>query len=211
MRLWHQRRGSAVEGTPRGGDPFAPLTLPGARKGPGTTRQDKGGARMSETRTPSEPKAHPHNAHNEAVAPRARPEHPGHRRRLSPFWRHFLEMLGAMAAGMLVTGAIFIFVTGATTWEEVTSRYPTQVLLAMAAGMTIPMVVWMSYRGMGRRNSYEMAAAMILPVIPFLCLVWFNITQSAQCGAYCGVMVVAMLALMRYRRSEYSTHSMQAM
>ena len=57
---------------------------------------------------------------------------------------------------------------------------------------------------MGRRNTYEMAAAMVLPVIPFLCLVWFGVTDSAQCGAYCLVTVVAMLALMRYRRSEYS-------
>jgi NhaP-type Na+/H+ or K+/H+ antiporter len=120
-------------------------------------------------------------------------------------------MLGAMVAGMLVTGAIFVFVVGATTWDEATFQYPTQALLAMAVGMTTPMVAWMLYRGMGRRNSYEMAAAMIVPVVPFLCLVWFNITQSAECGAYCGVMVIAMLALMRYRRSEYSTHSMHAM
>jgi hypothetical protein len=41
-------------------------------------------------------------------------------------------------------------------------------------------------------------------VVPFLCLVWFNITESAQCGAYCAVTVLAMLALMQYRRSEYS-------
>jgi len=70
--------------------------------------------------------------------------------------------------------------------------------------MTVPMVAWMMYRGMGWRNSFEMAAAMVLPVIPFLCFVWFGITESAQCGFYCAVMVIAMLALMRYRRSEYS-------
>lgn len=85
-----------------------------------------------------------------------------------------------------------------------TSQYPTQALLAMAFGMTVPMVAWMLFRGMGRRNAHEMALAMVLPVIPFLCLVWFNVTESAQCGAYCALTVVAMLALMRYRRSEYS-------
>jgi hypothetical protein len=35
-------------------------------------------------------------------------------------------------------------------------------------------------------------------------LVWFDVTKSAQCGAYCLVTVVAMYALMRYRRTEYS-------
>jgi len=127
-----------------------------------------------------------------------------HRRRLSHFWRHLLEMLGAMVVGMITTGAIFISIVGLKSWDEVTIQYPTQALLAMAVGMTAPMVAWMLYRGMGWRNSFEMAAAMVLPVIPFLCLVWFGATKSAQCGAYCAVMVVAMLGLMRYRRSEYS-------
>src|SRR3954447_8005960 len=126
------------------------------------------------------------------------------RRYMSPFWRHFLQMLAAMAVGMIATGAIFFSIVGLKTWDEVTTRSPTKALLAMAAGMTIPMVGLMLYRGMGRRNTFEMAAAMVLPVIPFLQLVWFGITPSAQCGAYCIITGVAMLALMRYRRSEYS-------
>ena len=130
--------------------------------------------------------------------------HKQHKRRISPFWRHFLEMLAAMVVGMIATGAIFVSVVGLKTWDEVTTQYPTQALLAMAAGMTVPMVAWMLYRGMGWRNSSEMAAAMVLPVIPFLCLVWFDITKSAQCGGYCALTVVSLLALMRYRQSEYS-------
>jgi hypothetical protein len=50
-----------------------------------------------------------------------------------------------------------------------------------------------------------MAAAMIVPVVPFLCLVWFGVTQSAWCGAYCATTIMAMLMLIRYRRSSYST------
>ena len=113
-------------------------------------------------------------------------------------------MLAAMVVGMIAAGAIFLTIVGAKTWDEVIVQYPTQALLAMAAGMTVPMVAWMTYRGMGRRNSYEMVAAMILPVVPFLCLVWFDVTKSAQCGAYCVVTVAAMLALMQHRRDEYS-------
>ena len=102
-----------------------------------------------------------------------------HRRhRLSPFWRHFLQMLAVMVVGMIATGAIFLTIVGLKTWDEVTTQYPTQALVAMAAGMTVPMVAWMVYRGMGWKNSYEMAAAMVLPVIPFLCLVWFGVTEE---------------------------------
>jgi len=115
-------------------------------------------------------------------------------------------MCGAMAVGMVVTGAIFLSVVGLKSWDAVTSQHPTQALIAMAIGMTMPMVGWMLYRGMGPRNASEMALAMVLPVLPFLCFVWFGVTKSAQCGAYCIVMLVAMYALMRYRRSEYSAH-----
>jgi hypothetical protein len=149
---------------------------------------------------------------SDQASSRAREESPsqassggaGHKRHVSPFWRHFLETLTAMVVGMLVTGAIFLSIVGLKTWDQVTVQYPTQALLAMAAGMTIPMMAWMLFRGMGRRNAYEMAAAMILPVVPFLCLVWFGITQSAWCGAYCATTIVAMLVLMRYRHSTYS-------
>ena len=124
--------------------------------------------------------------------------------RSSPFWRHYLQMAAVMVVGMIATGAIFLSIVGLKTWDELTFQYPTQALVAMAAGMSIPMVAWMLYRGMGRKNSYEMALAMVLPVIPFLCLVWFGITNSAQCGGYCALTFVTMYALMRYRRSEYS-------
>ncbi len=125
-------------------------------------------------------------------------------RRVPPFWRHFLQMFVAMGVGMFITGFILVSIVGLKSFAEVTGRYPTQALLAMAVGMTVPMVAWMLFRGMGWRNSFEMAGAMILPVIPFLCLIWFNVTKSAQCGAYCMATIVAMLALMRHRQSEYS-------
>ena len=127
-----------------------------------------------------------------------------HRRHLPIFWRHFLEMLAAMAVGMIATGAVFLSIVGLKTWQQVTVQYPTQALLAMAAGMTVPMVAWMLFRGMGWRNSYEMAAVTVLPVVPFLFLVWSGVTTSAQCGGYCAVMIAAMLGLMLYRRDEYS-------
>ena len=127
------------------------------------------------------------------------------RHHLSPFWRHFLQMLGVMMVGMIVSGAILLTFVGLKTWDEVTTQYGIQALIVMAVGMTVPMTAWMLYRGMGRKNAYEMAAVMVLPVVPLLCLYWFDVTESAQCGAYCAVSVAAMLALMFYRRGQYST------
>ena len=126
------------------------------------------------------------------------------RHQLSPFSRHYLQMVAAMAVGMIATAAVFTSVVGLKTWDEVTVQYPTQVLLAMAVGMTVPMVAWMQHLRMSRRSTYEMAAAMVLPVVPCLLLVWFDVTKGAQCGVYCLAALVAMWAVMRRRRDDYA-------
>lgn len=120
------------------------------------------------------------------------------------FWRHFLEMLGVMLAGMFAAGYILVRASGFSNWNDTIAAYPTLSLLVMTAGMSLPMVAWMLFRGMGRRNSSEMAAAMILPVVPFLLLVWLGITKSPLCGGYCAATVIAMLGLMLYRKDAYS-------
>jgi len=129
--------------------------------------------------------------------------HLARRPHLSRFWRHFIEMFAVMVAGMIVAAGIFLTIVG-MTWDEATLKHPLASLLVIAAGMTVPMVVWMLHRGMGVKNSAEMSAAMLVPVVPFLCLVWFDVTKSAQCGGYCILAIVAMVGLMLHRRSEYS-------
>lgn len=134
----------------------------------------------------------------------ARPPQAGHKPHLSPVWRHFLQTLAAMTAGTIATGLTFASVIGFTAYGQVNVRYPWQILLAMTAGMSIPAAAWMLYRGMGRRNACEMAAAVVLPVLPFPGLVWSGVTSSAVCWGYRAAAVMAVLVLMRYRRSTYS-------
>ena len=133
----------------------------------------------------------------------ARSAHAGHEGDAGGFWRHFGEMILAMGVGMLVGCAIYLTAIG-MTFDEALVRHPITILIVVAIGMTVPMVAWMRHRGHGWRSCSEMAAAMVIPVIPFLCLVWFGVTDSALCGGYCALSVAAMLALMHYRRSEYS-------
>ena len=123
--------------------------------------------------------------------------------RMSPFWRHFLEMLGAMLVGMITGAAIFLSIIQ-VTWDEALLRYPVQALLVMAVSMTAAMVAWMLYRRHSWRGSAEMAAAMVLPVVPFVCLVVFDVTKGAACGAYCLATVVSMLGVMLHHRDRYS-------
>jgi uncharacterized membrane protein YfcA len=126
------------------------------------------------------------------------------KKRISPFWRHFLEMLGAMAIGMFAGAAIFLSMVQ-LTWDEALIQYPVQSLLVMAVSMTVPMVAWMRHGRHDWERTAEMAAAMVLPVIPFICLVAFGVTKGALCSLYCVTTVLAMLSVMYYRRSDYST------
>ena len=66
------------------------------------------------------------------------------------------------------------------------------------------MAAWLLHRGMCWRNSAEMTAAMALPVVLFLCLVWTGATATAQCGAYCLAGLATMIGLMLHRREQYS-------
>lgn len=71
--------------------------------------------------------------------------------------------------------------------------------------MTVPMVAWMRHRGHGWRSSAEMGVVMFAPAIPIIALLRADVIAfAAVCGLYCATMMAAMLALMLYRRSEYS-------
>ena len=134
--------------------------------------------------------------------------HPSERHRLAPFWHHFWQMFGVMAIGMVASAGVYVTALG-LTWDEAVRQHPAASLVIIAAGMSIPMAAWMLHRGMGWRNAAEMAGAMALPVVPFLCLVWTGATASAQCGAYCLAGIAAMLGLMLYRRDQYSMEMAQ--
>jgi hypothetical protein len=116
-------------------------------------------------------------------------------------------MAVVMVIGMFASAALLVTLSGLGSWDAVTAEQPNQALLAMAAGMSIPMPAWMLFRRMGWRNSIEMGAAMALPVFPFFCLVWLHVTTSAMCGPYCALTFITMFALMRMRPHVYAMHA----
>jgi hypothetical protein len=132
--------------------------------------------------------------------------HRGSPGRSAHFLRHLLEMTVAMMVGMLVGGAVFVTALG-TTAEDALRRYPVPFVLVMAFSMTLPMVAWMRHRGHGWRSRLEMGAAMLVPAIALVCLKLAGVISGTICGAYCIATLVAMVALMLYRRDEYSAVS----
>ncbi|MGZ8740006.1 MAG: hypothetical protein ACXWZ8_05370 [Gaiellaceae bacterium] len=124
------------------------------------------------------------------------------------FLRHLFEMIVVMMLGMCVLGAAFgafhelAFGSGfAAAWRD----HVVLAAFAMAFNMTVPMVLWMFYRGHSWERSGEMAAAMNALVLPLLVINWFGaIPSEGVLGLQMMLMLPAMLGVMLFRKEEYS-------
>jgi hypothetical protein len=130
------------------------------------------------------------------------------------FIRHYVEMVVAMFAGMVVLGVPAGWALGAvgSSWPELTDTAPSLMLLGMAITMTVPMVGWMRYRGHGWRANAEMSASMLVPTFAAVAL---QLTDAVgDTGALLVVEHVAMLAgmlgVMLARPAEYTHHHAHA-
>ena len=120
------------------------------------------------------------------------------------FARHLVEMFLAMMAGMMV-GAFLLATAVGTTVSEARREHAVVWVVVMAFDMTVPMVAVMLYRGHSLRSAGEMAAAMIVPVLPIVACQLSHVVSGEVGRAYMPVSMVAMIALIVYRRSEYRT------
>jgi hypothetical protein len=116
------------------------------------------------------------------------------------FARHLVEMFVAMMAGMMV-GAFVLATALGTSVPQARREHAVAWVIVMAFDMAIPMVAVMLYRGHSWQSASEMAAAMIVPAVPIVAL---QLSVSGNAGrAYMPVSMVAMIALIVYRRNEY--------
>ena len=126
------------------------------------------------------------------------------------FTRHYIEMVVAMFAGMVVLGAPAGWALQAfgSSTSELTDTAPALMLLGMAVTMTVPMVAWMRYRGHGWRANTEMAASMVLPTFAAIGVLGAGVMTNV--GTLLAVEHVAMLlgilAAMLLRPDEYTHH-----
>jgi hypothetical protein len=135
--------------------------------------------------------------HAASAVQRTGPAHDAHR-----FPRHLLEMGLAMMAGMIVSAAIFLTAVGMTAAEGM-RKHAVLFVVLQALGMTVAMVAWMRHRRHSWRSSSEMAAAMVVPAVPLICLRLLDVISGPICGLYCLATIVAMAIVMLYRRSDY--------
>jgi flagellar biosynthetic protein FliP len=124
------------------------------------------------------------------------------------FIRHYLEMIAAMIAGMVVIGipaeaALHLIGSSSAALQD---DAPAIALLGMATMMTIPMVALMRYRGHAWRPCWEMSASMFLPTFGVIAALATGISDD-----FMGLMMIehaamlpAMLLAMLLRYDEYA-------
>lgn len=126
------------------------------------------------------------------------------------FLVHYLEMVLAMAVGMLVYGVLFVSPLDPIGLRAVLQAHPYVNEFLMLVAMSLPMVGFMAYRRHGLRLTAEMVAGMALPAVAVIGLTattWVPLlTERTVSLASHVAMLLGMLVAMLYRRTEY-THA----
>jgi putative intracellular protease/amidase len=104
--------------------------------------------------------------HEPAVATTAR------RVLVARFVRHYVEMVLAMVAGMMILGAVVGIVAGVAGVDYSRDAHPYVAALEMTVTMSAGMAFWMRWRRHHRRHVAEMTAAMVLPLVFLFPLAW---------------------------------------
>jgi hypothetical protein len=128
------------------------------------------------------------------------------------FARHYLEMIAAMVAGMVVLGPAESVAFGPIGWAHLRADSEIHSLI-MATNMTVAMTVWMRCRRHRWASIGEMAGAMYGSFLVFFPLLWLGVlSATGLMVAGHAVMPFAMAAAMLWRLEEYAgpTHSLTA-
>jgi hypothetical protein len=117
---------------------------------------------------------------------------------------HYVEMVIAMAVGMIALHPVWTFALGAAGWSAFLDS-PEAMAMVMATDMTIAMTAWMRFRGHSWRPCLEMAAAMYVPFLVLFPPMWAGLIDSGGMLLWGHVlMLFAMAGAMALRPSEYA-------
>jgi hypothetical protein len=121
-------------------------------------------------------------------------------------WRrlagHYVEMVLAMLAGMLLLGGL----RSATGLTVPFTENPVASYLLMAVDMSVGMAAWMRFRGHGWAVTLEMCAAMFVPVVLLPAVLSGAMAATTFMVTAHVLMPLAMLAVLLRRRRDHHAH-----
>jgi hypothetical protein len=123
---------------------------------------------------------------------------------LRRFVRHYLEIVLATVAGMVVLGPAESVLLNPFGWADLLARFETYALV-MATNMTVAMAAWMRLRRHGWAAIAEMAVAMYAPFVVLFPPLWLGVLSATGLMVLGHVlMLFAIAAAMLRRRDEYT-------
>ena len=96
------------------------------------------------------------------------------------FLRHYLEMCAAMCLGEVVLDMLFFGGAWLIWHSNLISQFPELSTLVIAFNMSVPMVVWMRFRGMEWRPTWEMTGVMFAEAIVLIGVSWLGIIARSS-------------------------------
>jgi hypothetical protein len=123
---------------------------------------------------------------------------------LRRFVGHYLEIVVAAVAGMVVLGPVESMLLNPTGWAEVVANFEPATLV-MATNMAVAAAAWMRFRRHGWAAIAEMAGAMYAPFLVLFPPLWLGVLSATGLVALGHVlMLLAIAAAMLRRRHEYT-------
>jgi hypothetical protein len=123
---------------------------------------------------------------------------------LRRFVGHYLEIVVAAVAGMVVLGPAESMLLNPIGWAEVVANFEAATLV-MATNMTVAAAAWMRFRGHGWAAIAEMAVVMYAPFLVLFPPLWLGVLSVTGLMVLGHVlMLVAIAAAMLRRRDEYT-------
>ena len=123
---------------------------------------------------------------------------------LRRFVGHYLEIVLAAVAGMVVLGPAESMLLNQIGWAEVVSNFEAATLV-MATNMTVAAAAWLRFRGHGWAAIAEMAVAMYAPFLVLFPPLWLGVLSASGLMALGHVlMLFTIAAAMLRRRDQYT-------
>jgi len=136
-------------------------------------------------------------------------------RRVGRFLAHLAEMCMVMCAGALLLSVLIFGAAELLGYTNLPQRLPELSVLVIAINLSLPMAVWMRFRGMQWRPTLEMSGATMLTGLLLIVAYRLDIVAKdslieVQTSLACPAMLAAMLLRFRLYSSHHTRHHAHA-
>jgi hypothetical protein len=123
------------------------------------------------------------------------------------FVMHYVEMCMVMCLGAITLSVLVFGAAALLGYSDLPQRAPALTVLIIAINLSLPMAIWMRFRGMAWRPTLEMSGSTMVAGLLLIAGYWLGIiAQGSLMGLQTGLLACPlMLAVMLVRFRLYST------